>query len=72
MVDLRFYATGSFLAVTAVVHCISRPNVSSVIKDATDCLVILSPQFIKIPTQQESAHVMQDFNDIAFFFVSDM
>lgn len=67
MVALRFYATGSYQAVTADVHRITRPNASRVIKDVTDCLVRLSPEFIKMPTQQESAHGMQGFHDIASF-----
>jgi hypothetical protein len=62
MVALRFYATGSFQVVIAGVHKISRPN-----KDVTDCLERVSPEFIKMPTQQESAHIMLGFHDIAGF-----
>lgn len=49
------------------VHRISRPSVSRVIKDVTDCLVRQSPQFIKMPTQQESVHVNKGFHDIFGF-----
>ena len=37
MTALRFYATGSFQAVTADVHGLSRPSVSRVINDITNC-----------------------------------
>jgi hypothetical protein len=66
MVALRVYATGSFQVVIAV-HKISRPSVSRVIKDVTDCLVRVSSEFIKMSTQQESVHIMQGFHDIAGF-----
>jgi hypothetical protein len=67
MVALRFYATGSFQAMIADVHKISRPSVARVMKDITDCLVRISLEFIKMPTQQKSAHIMQGFHDIAGF-----
>jgi hypothetical protein len=68
MVALRFYATGNFKTMTADVHKISRPSVSRVMKDATDCLVRVFLNLLKCPcTQQESAHIMQGFHDIAGF-----
>lgn len=54
---MRFYTTGSCQAATADVHRLSGPSVSRVIKDVTDFLVRLYPEFIKMPTQQESAYV---------------
>ena len=65
MTALRFYATGSFQAVTADVHRISRPSVSRVINDVTNCLVRLSREHIKMPTQQELINVMGGFHEIA-------
>jgi hypothetical protein len=58
MTALRFYATGSFQEVTADVHRISRSSVSRVIQDVTNCLVRISREHIKIPTQQELGQVM--------------
>lgn len=67
MVALRFYATGSFQTVLGDVHRISRPSVSRIINDITDCLVRLSPEYVKIPTQNDSVQIMQGFSDTAGF-----
>jgi hypothetical protein len=68
MIALRFYATGSFLAVTADVHRISRPSVSKAIKDASNRLIRMAPEYIKMPTSQfELLEIMQGFHNIANF-----
>lgn len=67
MVALRFYATGSFQAILGDVHRISRPSVSRIINDFTDCLVRLSPEYVKMPTQNDSVQIMRGFSDIAGF-----
>ena len=67
MTALRFYATGSFQAVTADVHRISRPSVSRVINDVTYCLVRISREHIKMPTQQELVNVMGGFHELSGF-----
>ena len=63
---LRFYAMGSFQAVSADVHRISRPSVSRVINDVTNCLVIIFSEHIKMPThdQQELVNIMGGFHEI--------
>ena len=67
MTALRFYATGSFQAVTADVHRISWPSVSRVINDVTNCLVRISHEHIKMPTQQELVNVMGGFHELSGF-----
>ena len=51
---------------TADVHRISRPSVSRVINDVTNCLVIISSEHIKMPThdQQELVNIMGGFHEI--------
>nr|XP_034334828.1 putative nuclease HARBI1 [Crassostrea gigas] len=57
----------SFQAILVDVHTISRPSVSRIINDFTDCLVRLSPEYVKMPTQNDSVQIMRGFSDIAGF-----
>jgi hypothetical protein len=68
MVELRFFATGSFQAVNGDIHNISQSSVSKITKDVTQCLVSVCRQYVVMPTNPaELQGIMQGFYNIANF-----
>ncbi len=63
---LRFYATGSFLAVTGDVHNISKSSVSRIVRDVSISLSRQAPTYINLP-QQNIHTTMESFSNIAHF-----
>lgn len=68
MVALRFYASGSFQAVCADLHGISKASVSRIVYAVTSALVALSPVYIKFPsTDRNINNTILDFAHICNF-----
>lgn len=68
LITLRYYATGSFLAVCGDFVGVHKSTASQIIRLVSHELALLSPQFINFPsTSAETDTVRQKFFDVAKF-----
>lgn len=68
LVTLRFYATGSFVYVTANFAGIHKTTAGRTVKQVSEVLAVLRPDFVTFPTTEaELRQVRQDFYNISKF-----
>ena len=65
LIALRFYASGSFQAISADVYTVSKSTVSRIVHHVSNCLSRQARQFIKFPEEREDIRTTkEDFFDI--------
>ena len=69
LIALRFYASGSFQAISADVYTVSKSTVSRIVHHVSNCLSRQARQFIKFPEEREDIRTTKEdfFFDIAGF-----
>lgn len=68
MTTLRYYATGTFTATCADFAGIHKTIVGKIIRDVSEALASLRPDFVRFPTTDEKIRqVRQDFFNVAKF-----
>lgn len=67
MLNLRFYATGTFQSVVGELFGVDQSPASRTINRITKALVQQMPKYVKLPNQQEADVIKTKFNGKAGF-----
>lgn len=68
LLTLRFYATGNMLLAVADFMGVSAASASRIVKQVTQAIALLRPQFIKMPqTRNELEEIAFDFYNLSHF-----